>query len=285
MNIYTVFLFQIQSDSTAYEIEVTREEPERTSAFEGRRIVNLINVYKKIQDISSHGPFNCNLKCVDIISEKQVGLHSTFTLKCKFCNEKFCISSDEGCDVNINDCAVLGTVAIGCGHSQLQEFSAALNLPLMGEKVYQKCHEKIANIWNGISVQTMNDAAKEERDLAIAEGRVDENGKPIIDVIVDGCWCKRTYKKNYSALSGAAAIIGKRTGKVLYLGVKNKYCCICAQAQNKKEEPCNHKCYKNYTGPSTGMESNILVEGFMCSIKMHGLIYGRMISDGDSSTY
>ncbi|KAL0829810.1 hypothetical protein ABMA28_003293 [Loxostege sticticalis] len=46
----------------------------------------------------------------------------------------------------------------------------------------------------------MNAAAQKEREIAIAEGRVDENGIPKIDVIVDGCWCKRIYKKNYSAL-------------------------------------------------------------------------------------
>lgn len=242
-------------------------------------------MYKKLQDISSHGPFNCDLKCVDIISEKQVGLQSTFTLQCKLCNEKFIVSSDECSDVNVNSCAVLGTIAIGCGHSQLQEFSAALDLPLMSEPTYQKYHEKIGDMWEGISMQTMKEAGKEERELATSEGRVDESGTPIVDVIVDGCWSKRTYKKNYSALSGAAAIIGKRTGKILYLGVKNKYCCICAQAQYKKREPRKHKCFKNYTGPSTGMESNILVEGFKSSVEMHGLIYGRMISDGDSSTY
>lgn len=75
---------------------------------------------------------------------------------------------------------------------------------------------------------------------------------------------KRSYKKNYSALSGAAAIIGKNTGEILYIGIKNKFCQVCA---------------------TTGMESMILVEGFKKSVEQHGLIYGRLISDGDASTY
>lgn len=33
------------------------------------------------------------------------------------------------------------------------------------------------------------------------------------------------------------------------------------------------------------MESTIIVEGFKSSVEMYGLIYGRLISDGDSSTY
>jgi hypothetical protein len=33
--------------------------------------------------------------------------------------------------------------------------------------------------------------------------------------------------------SEAASIVGHRTGKVLYMGVKNKYCMICARASHK----------------------------------------------------
>lgn len=114
---------------------------------------------------------------------------------------------------------------------------------------------------------------------------MNKDGIPIIDVIADGCWSKRSYKKNYNALSGAAAIIGKKTGKILFLGIKNKYCCICAKAAKEKMDPKEHRCFKNYDGPSTNMESEILVEGFKKSISMYNLIYGRLISDGDSSTY
>ncbi|CAG4954889.1 unnamed protein product [Colias eurytheme] len=46
-----------------------------------------------------------------------------------------------------------------------------------------------------------------------------------------------------------------------------------------------HVCYKNYEGSSSGMESAIICEGFKASMDMYGLIYGRLIADGDSSTY
>ena len=54
-----------------------------------------------------------------------------------------------------------------------------------------------------------NEAVEEEKRISLENGRVSKDGIPIIDVIVDGCWSKRSYKKNYSALSGAAAIIGR----------------------------------------------------------------------------
>lgn len=131
----------------------------------------------------------------------------------------------------------------------------------------------------------MESAAAEERDAAIMEGRIDSNGIPLISVIADGCWSKRSYKNNYSALSGAAAIIGQKFGKVLFMAVRNKYCCICARADKIKITAKPHKCFKNFSGSSSSMESDILVEGFKASLDMHNVIYSTIISDGDSSTY
>lgn len=81
----------------------------------------------------------------------------------------------------------------------------------------------------------MNEAAEEEKNIALEKGHVSKDDIPIIDVVVDGCWSKRSYRKNYSALSGAAAIIGKQTKKILFLGIKNKHCNICAQDQSKNK--------------------------------------------------
>lgn len=251
----------------------------------GRRIIDVQHFFEKLKVIADHGPLGCNLSCLQIVSEKMIGLRSQFHVKCSLCNLNFFIDNEPPDDLDINRRTVAGTISIGCGQSQLEEILSAMDLPMISPLIYQKCHDQLSTYWQNMAVDTMNQAAEQERKLAMEEGRVDKNGIPIIDVILDGCWSKRTYKKNYSALSGAAAIIGKRTGQVLYLGVKNKYCCVCAQAEKKCAEPKKHVCYKNYTGSSTGMESTILIEGFKCSIDMHNLIYGRMVSDGDSSTY
>lgn len=161
---------------------------------------------------------------------------------------------------------------------------SAINLPSLSENVYNFNHNLISEHWEKALVENMKEAGKVEKELALAEGKVTKDGFGIIDVIVDGCWSKRSYKKNYSALSGAATIIGKKTGEILYLGIKNKYCYVCATTKDN-ETPKSHKCFKNYEGPSTGMESTILVEGFRKSMEQHGLVYARMVSDGDSSTH
>lgn len=115
----------------------------------------------------------------------------------------------------------------------------------------------------------MRKAGEEEAKHAKEIGSVDSDGNPMITVIADGCWSKRSFRNNYAASSGAAAIIGAYTGKLLYLGIKNKYCMICARAANNKTEPKEHKCYKNFTGSSSSMESAALVEGFKTSLDTH----------------
>ncbi|GBP69097.1 hypothetical protein EVAR_87376_1 [Eumeta japonica] len=60
-----------------------------------------------------------------------------------------------------------------------------------------------------------SEAAKRERDAAIAEGRISKEGIPIIDVYADACWSSRSYGNNYRALSGAAAIVGRRFESLL----------------------------------------------------------------------
>lgn len=80
-------------------------------------------------------------------------------------------------------------------------------------------------------------------------------------------------------------MIGKETGKVLFVGIRNKYCCICARAANLKMQPEKHKCFKNWDASSTAMEADILVEAFNNSIATHGVKYLKFIAEGDSSVF
>ena len=107
----------------------------------------------------------------------------------------------------------------------------------------------------------MKEAAGEEKRNAIEMGSFHE-GVPAIAVIVDGGWSKRTHKHSNNVKSGAAIIIGAHTGNFLHVGVRNKYCSVCAQTNKHNEQPRQHDCYKNWDGPSSSMETDILVQGF-----------------------
>ena len=80
----------------------------------------------------------------------------------------------------------------------------------------------------------MKQAAEEEKQLAIEQNSYHQ-GIPAISVIVDAGWSKRSHKHSYNAKSGVGIIIGTKTKKLLYLGVRNKYCSICDRAEAEKK--------------------------------------------------
>lgn len=156
-------------------------------------------------------------------------------------------------------------------------------MPSITKETYSHEHQNLSNVVNDIVSEEIKMAGLEEKEFAEQKGDTDENGLSCITVIADGAWCKRSYKTNYDALSGVGCIIGEATRKVLFMGVRNKYCVICNRAENKNQTPKPHICFRNWKNTSTSMEANIIVEGFQTSIDSHGLKYTRLIGDGDSS--
>ena len=199
------------------------------------------------------------------------------------CQDVFYVHSQETNEtIDLNTLAVKGIASIGGGYSNLEEFLGCLDIPCMAEGTYQNRHETVARAWEQTAMIQMKAAAEEEIQHAKKTGSVDNNGVPLVEVVVDGAWSKRSYRTKYNALSGVATIIGNHTGKVLYVGVKNKYCVHCDRGETKKSP---HICTKFFSGSSTSMESEILVQGFKSSLAMYGIKYHRLIGDGDSSVY
>ena len=100
-------------------------------------------------------------------------------------------------------------------------------------------------------------------------------------MIVDGGWSKRCHKHSYNAKSGVAIINGLETQKILYLGVRNKYCSIYSKATDG-HVPL-HQCFWNWDESSSAMEIDIILKGFQESEEQHGLRYINYIGDSDSS--
>lgn len=155
----------------------------------------------------------------------------------------------------------------------------------MSNETHQSCHENMHQAFAIAAEEEMRVAGKEEFRLAVERGHV-KNGVPFIPVITDGSWLKRSYRTGkYDSLSGCAIIMGYHTKKILFIGIRNKYCTVCCKALRDNKEPTEHVCYKNWGADksSTSMESDIILEGFCRSIEMHGLVFSTVIADGDSS--
>ncbi|XP_041968189.1 uncharacterized protein LOC121725361 [Aricia agestis] len=203
------------------------------------------------------------------------------------CNLKFQVSLKNNNftkEMTVNHAAVTGAMLIGCGLTNLNELLTAMDLPNLKQKSYKRFYNDVFKWWEVAAETSMKEAAKEESALAIESGDVIDD-IPSITVIADACWSKRSYRINYSAASGAGAIIGLKTGKVLHMQVKNKYCIICARSLTKSQPPPSHECTRNHAGSSSSMEQASIVEGFKTSVAKRNLIYSTLIADGDASTY
>lgn len=265
-----------------------QQSPVSSLVIEGRRVVDFQYFFDQFINILSHNSkFGCNASNLVIIEEKLQGFCSTFSLSCAMCGSQFLLKT---CQIktnklDVNQSAVSGVISIGCGRTNLNELAASIDLPLMNKSIYEKCHVNLFNWWKTTAEATMIEAGKEEASIALESGNVSPSGIPTIAVTADAAWGKRSYKTNFSSAAGVGAIIGVKSGKLLHVGIKNKYCVTCSRAANKNITPLKHRCNKNHTGSSTSMEKSIIVEGFRESVKTHNLVYAKLIADGDSSVY
>ena len=254
----------------------------------GRRLFDVKYLFSQIFNQERHKPFDCNITFMEVTAETRRGLYSIFVLKCKMCGVIKELSSEcsENTDnIEINTALTLAAVSTGIGYSCLNEVAAAINLPMMSEKTYSERHNQASEIIRKTAWSIMEEAAKEEAKMAVELGEVSKDGIPYITVVTDGAWSKRSYNVNYDALSGVGSIVGYRTSQLLYLGVRNKYCTMCARAQSRQEDVPVHRCFKNWDKSSTAMETDIILEGFLRSIELYNIRFLRMIGDGDSSVY
>lgn len=249
----------------------------------GQRIVDIAFLLEQMKFINKHSE-----TCGEMVFRKEtkMGFRSIFHFSCADCGVFHqAQSSQKNNDyMNINLAATLGVTSTGSGYYHLEEMCAHMNIPCMSSGTFDDAQKKLQKNWSELSKHHTEKALLEEIRIAIDRGDVDSAGNALITVKVDGSWGKRSYGKGFSSLSGCAAIIGAYTKKVIYFGVKNKYCHVCTLSYAKFCPPNYHDCNISYVGPSSGMETEILVEGFLFCETL-GARFNKMISDGDSSAF
>ena len=205
--------------------------PESAPSLDGSRIINLKQLESFISDVSSHSQ-SCRLGTISLIGETyRNGMSSVLSAKCSSCRADIAFSTSHkiggvgnGKRWESNLAAVWGQMASGGGHARLKEVMSVLGVPVMTKRSFIVTESAVNKCWwESLKEQT----AVEEKELAIERGAYHE-GVPAITVVVDAGWSKRSHKHSYNAKSGVAIIVGMETKKLLYVGVRNKYCqCVC----------------------------------------------------------
>ena len=268
--------------------EERRPEVERTgSVLTGgsSRIVNLDKLQQYVNDLSIH-----SAQCGDsfvLTGETRQGFASILAGQCSACNHSISLETSpkvkglkQYARWECNLAAVWGQMVTGGGHQNLEESMSVLGVPVMNKSTFIETERDIGKWWKEQLTKSMAEAGAEEKRLAEERGSFHE-GVPAITVVVDGGWSKQSHKHTYNANSGVGIIVGKETGKILHLGVRNKFCTACSMGSPKDK----HECFKNWSASSSEMETDIIVEGFIAAERVHGVRYTKFIGDGDSSVY
>ncbi|ODM91394.1 Chromosome-anchoring protein RacA [Orchesella cincta] len=188
----------------------------------------------------------------------------------------------------LDEAISLASAAVPLGYEDIRSLFTILELtPPTRANLESRSRMKIKAQIDVALKKTLKAAGEEERRLAIeADEFVMFKGErvPAIKVVCDGSWSKRSYGHSYNSKYGNAAILGVRTGKVLFVGERMTTCKMC-QSNERYNRTIPHACHKNWSGPSTAMEADLIYEGFSKSVEMHGIVYEFFVADGDSSTY
>ena len=270
-----------------------------TNSMPGNRILNLNELQKYVSEISLHSASCAKARqtavetgaaAVKLTSEERNGFYTVLHSQC-VCGQKFLLKNSEPLlddketklhEINVR--GVWGSMVSGGGCSSLEESMGTMGVPSVDQKQYSKLETMIGDWWAKVLEEDLKKAAEEEREHAIATGSYFQ-GVPAVTVICDGGWAKRSHKHTYNAMAGVGVIFGQHTGKLLHMGVRNRLCYICSAAENKKTDPQEHRCFKNWTESAQAMESDIIVEGFQQCEAKYGIRYMKVIADGDSSVY
>jgi len=196
-------------------------------------------------------------------------------------NKKEKISNLRG---NVNVKAVWGIMGTGGGYASLNELLSVLGIKNMNPKTFMNLERLVGNAWMDALSDVLEENGRESLKLAIHEDRF-INDFFWTKVICDGGWNKRSKGHDYTAKGCVGVIIDAFTKKLLYVGIRNKYCYLCFSSKKANQKVKDHVCFMNYNGPSKSMETDILVEGFRQSEAMHNLQYLQYIGDGDSSVF
>lgn len=98
-------------------------------------------------------------------------------------------------------------IFLGIGYTQLSEFFAGLDVPSISSNTYKIIETSLQKEIKNSAWIEMKKAGEEEKKLALESGNVDKDGIPLITVVADGQWSKRSYSTRYDALSGVVSKI------------------------------------------------------------------------------
>lgn len=244
----------------------------------GYRLVHLNHLTSWLVETSIKHAKDCTSPKLYLFGEKISNMDSTLFFRCESCHTEF-IGNTVCQKGELAKSIVYATVTSGQTFAGTEEFLATLDCPMLSKDSFYKEERAMHDQLEAAVAKSIQTAFAEERTNAIEDGRIDNDGFACADVSCDGGYAKRSYGTKYNAASCVGIIRGEASKKILHVKVMNKNCSI-----KGCEEGVPHRCFKNYSGPSSGMETEAVACGFDESLKHH-VKMTNIITDGDCKTF
>lgn len=187
----------------------------------------------------------------NMVGETRSGLSSVFNIQCSKCGKinnvhtsKHHRTGSRGPKASdINSRAVLGSLHIGVGQTQLNNFLATLNVPTMNSQLFKMREREIGNSIEKVAKASCEVYLEQEKENAEKSNNLGEvDSMPGIAVSYDMGWTKRG--KGHNSLTGHGASMGLKTGKVLSYATRCKACRVCESSKKSGKVAKTHDCRK-----------------------------------------
>ena len=213
---------------------------------------------------------------------------------------------------DINTKSALSLLSSGIGMTQASKYLSGLNIPPVSLPTQKKREREVGPVVENIAKRSCAAACLEEQQLSMASsqppiteqtpvtadspptsfvtsttdtattptGTVQEESVAVT-ASYDMGWPKRGRAMNSS--TGAGALIGLRSAKVLGYASRVKTCRICDTAARAKKDPPPHDCRRNWDKSSKVMEPDVAVQ-LVKELPMSNVQLGALIVDDDAAT-
>ena len=236
---------RLNKENTPHATQTVTTTQAVCSPISGCRIVNMDQLRDSISMLTAHSA-QCGGKCTLEGETMHSGLAVILQASCVKCGQVFSVrtspraETSSGKQWTVNLAAVLGG-----GLTRLNSTLTLMEVPGMHKRMHSDTEEFLGKEMRQHLAHSMLEIAEEEKQHAIVTNSFHQ-GVPSITVVVDGGWSKQAHKHSYNAKNGVAVIFGSHTRKLLLMGVRNKFCAVCAVAANKGRDAPQHICYRNW---------------------------------------